>query len=226
MTLDSHSLSRTALFAALEQDEVQALDSRCTWHKASAGEWVIDDHSVGTDVFFVLYGHTRVVTFTSSREIILRDIHDGEYFGEISAIDGRPRSAGILAITDTAVVRMSAKVFHEMIHRHQSVCDQVLANLAGRVRALSDRVTEQTNFNVHERLCAELLRLSRIAADGRVVISPPPTHAELAARISSHREAVTKQLSALEREAAISRTRGAIVLVNPERLCRIVAEAG
>ena len=71
-----------------------------------------------------------------------------------------------------------------------------------------------------------LLRLSRTTAEGRVVVSPPPTHAELAARISSHRELVTKMLNALEREETISRTRGAIVLTNPARLRRIVAEAG
>ena len=48
---------------------------------------------------------------TSGREIILRDIHEGEYFGEYSAIDGKPRSAAIRAIVDTVVARMSAAVF-------------------------------------------------------------------------------------------------------------------
>ena len=71
-----------------------------------------------------------------------------------------------------------------------------------------------------------LLRLSRPTAEGRIVVSPPPTHAELAARISTHREAVTKILNALEREGAIARTRGAIALTNVAHLRRVVAEAG
>jgi CRP-like cAMP-binding protein len=121
---------------------------------------------------------------------------------------------------------MSAAVFREVIHRYPSVCDKILVKLVAVIRALDDRASEHANFDVRERLCAELLRLARTTADGRVIVSPPPTHAELAARISTGREAVTKLLNALEREGAISRARGAIALTNAERLRRIVAEAG
>jgi CRP-like cAMP-binding protein len=223
---NSESLARMPLFAALDEREVRDLDTRCIWRKVEAGEWVIDDHSAGADVFFVLSGHTRVVITMSGREVILRDIHDGEYFGELSAIDDKPRSAGILAISDSIVARMPAAVFRETIFRHQSVCETVLKTLVTAVRALNTRANEQANFAVHERLCAELLRLSRSTSDGRIIVSPPPTHAELGARISANREAVTKFLNSLEREGAISRTRGAIVLTNPDRLSRIVAGAG
>jgi CRP/FNR family transcriptional regulator, cyclic AMP receptor protein len=225
MIRGSDSLGRTRLLASLGAEDVRALDARCTWRKVNAGEWVIDYQSDGTDVFFVLSGHARVVIGSSGREIILHDIYDGEYFGELSAIDGRPRSAGILAITDTVVARMPSTVFREAIHRHPSVCDQILATLVAEVRALDTRTTEQAHFDVRERLCAELLRLSRTNSEGRRVISPPPTHAELAARISSHREAVTKLLNALEREGVISRSRGAVTLVDADRLTKIVAEA-
>jgi CRP/FNR family cyclic AMP-dependent transcriptional regulator len=220
------TLAMAPLFASLAAEEVKALDKRCSWRTVTAGQWVIDDQAEGTDVFFVIGGHARVVIGTTGREIILGDILDGEYFGEYSAIDGKPRSAGILAVTDASVARMSAALFREMIHRYPSVCDQVLTKLVGGIRALNNRAHEQAHFDAHERICAELLRLSRTTAEGRVVVSPPPTHAELAARISSHRELVTKMLNALEREEAISRTRGAIVLTNPARLRRIVAEAG
>jgi len=222
----SESLSRAPLFAELSAQDVRALDSRCIWRKVNAGAWVIDDHADGMDVFFVVAGHARVVIGGSAREIILRDIFDGEFFGELSAIDRRPRSAGIIAITDTVVAQMPAKVFGEMIHLHPSVCDKVLATLAAAIRALNERVNEQVNLDAHDRLCLELLRLSRKAGEGRVVVSPPPTHAELAARIGAHREAVTKFLSALQREGAISRTRGAIILTNPERLRAIAARLG
>ena len=226
MTRGSESLAHTPLFASLEAKDVHALDTRCIWRRVSAGQWVIDDKSDGADVFFVLSGHARVVIGPAIRRIILRDIHDGEYFGELSAIDGRPRSAGILAVTDTIVARMPAALFRETIHRYPSVCDKVLATLTAAIRALNNRTNEQANFDVRQRLCAELLRLSRTTGEGRVVVSPPPTHAELAARISTHREAVTKALNALEREGAISRNRGAIILTDVERLRRIIAEAG
>jgi CRP/FNR family transcriptional regulator, cyclic AMP receptor protein len=219
----SETLGRIPLFASLDPDEVQAIDTRCIWRKVDAGEWVIDYQSEGTDVFFVHSGHARVVIVTSGREIILRDIHEGEYFGEFSAIDGKPRSAAIRAIVDTVVARMSAGVFWDTIRRHPDVCEKVLKSLVARVRALNDRTNEHANLDVRHRLCSELLRLSRETTEGRLVVSPPPTHAELASRISTHREAVTKFLNGLERGGLISRTHGAIVLTDAEGLRRVVA---
>ncbi len=224
MAQSSQSLARAPLFASLGEEDIRALDSRCVWRKVKAGAWVIDDHADGNDVFFVVDGHARVVIAGSRRDIILRDILDGEYFGELSAIDGKPRSAGIVAVTDTLVAQMSAKIFREIIHQHPSVCDKVLERLAASIRAVNDRVNEQINFEARDRLIFELLRLSRERDGGRVVVSPPPTHAEFAARIGTHREAVTKFMNALERAGAISRTRGAIVLNDPERLRGMVAQ--
>ncbi len=224
MTRVAETMGRIPLFASLGPDEIRAIDTRCAWRKAGAGECVIDYQSEDTDVFFVHSGHARVVIVSSGREIILRDIHEGEYFGEFSAIDGKPRSAAIRAIVDTVVARMSATVFWETIHRYPDVREKILKTLVAGLRALDHRTNEHANLDVRHRLCSELLRLSRATADGRVAISPPPTHAELAARISTHREAVTKFLNALERDGAIARTRGAIVLTDAERLRRVVAE--
>jgi CRP-like cAMP-binding protein len=225
MTAAAPAMAHIPLFSSLTPEDIRALDARCTWRKVHAGEWVIDHQSSGMDVFFVFGGRTRVVIGGSGREIILRDINDGEYFGELSAIDGQPRSAGIVALTEATVARMPAAVFRETIHRHSSVCDQVMVTLVSAIRALNGRVDEQVNLDVRERLCSELLRLSRKSSGDRIVVSPPPTHAELAARIGTHREAVTKILSALEREGLVSRERGAIVLLDVAGLRQIIADA-
>src|ERR1700677_5092131 len=87
------TLSRTPLFASLEAEDIRALDARCLWRRGPAGEWVIDYQADDQDVFFVFSGHARVVITTGGREMILRDIREGEYFGQYSAIDGTPRSS-------------------------------------------------------------------------------------------------------------------------------------
>jgi len=189
------------------------------------GEVVVEECAGDTDVSFVVSGHVRVVRGTNGREVILRDIHAGEHFGELSAIDRRPRSARIVAITDSVVARMPAAVFLDAIHKYPSVCDRVLETFSERLRAVNERFSEQIHLDVRERLCAELLRLARPTGKDRIVISPPPTHLEIALRIGARREAVTKFLNALEREGVISRSRGAIALVAPDRLRQIVAQA-
>ena len=77
------------------------------------------------------------------------------------------------------------------------------------------------------RIHSELLRLAHAGriVDGAGRISPPPTHAEIAARISTHREAVTRELKQLERKGVIERNRGSIVIKNLEEFEQMVEEA-
>ena len=221
--METRTLAKVPLFATLPAEEIHALDARCLWRRVGGGEWVIDYQAEGADVYFVFSGLARVVIVSSGREMILRDIREGEYFGHYSALDGKPRSAAIVAVTDSVVARMSAAVLWDSIHRYTAVREVVLRDLVTDIRTANQRAHEQANFDVKKRLCAELIRLSRSTGAGRVVVSPPPTHAEFAARISTHREAVTKTLSALEREGLISRTPSAILLVDVAQLRRILA---
>ena len=216
----AETLARIPMFRLLDADALHRLDAACTWHRASAKEWVLDREAGGTDLFFVLRGHVRVVVGTAGREAILRDIRDGEFFGELAAIDRRPRSAGILAVTDTLVARMPADVFLRAVREHPDVCDRLLQALVAQIRTLANRADEHSGLNVRQRLYAELLRLARVPVGGdrRPAVSPPPTHAELAARVSSHREAITRELNALGRDGLIERRRGAIVLLDVDRL--------
>ena len=222
--MENRTLGKVQLFSALAAEDIRAIDARCLWRRVGAGEWVIDYQAEGADVYFVFSGLARVVIVSAGREMILRDIREGEYFGHYSAIDGRPRSAAIVAVTDSVIARMSAAVLWESIHRHEKVREGVLKDLVADIRTANQRAHEQANFDVRKRLCAELLRLSRTTGEGRVVVSPPPTHAEFAARISTHREAVTKTLSALEKAGLIARGPSAIVLIDVAQLRRILAE--
>jgi CRP-like cAMP-binding protein len=178
-------------------------------------------------VFIVLRGHLRVITALAGRETILRDLRDGEFFGELAALDGQPRSAGILAVTTSVLACMPGPAFRQAIHSCPDVADQVLAVLVRQIRMLANRVTEGAGLRTRQRLWAELLRLSEIgqARSGSAVLSPPPTHVELAARVASHREAVTREMKALERGGLIERRRGAIEILDPRRLQRMVDEA-
>ncbi len=160
-------------------------------------------------------------------EILLTEISARGCFGEIAAIDDQPRSSGMMAVTDVTIARMPASIFRAAVHAHPDVCDQVLALIAGQVRMLTNRVNEFTTLDVRHRIYAELLRLSRpeTTRSKQRVISPPPVHADVAARVSTRREAVAREFKALEREGLIERRRGAIVLTDPERLQRLIEKA-
>ncbi|WP_431858119.1 Crp/Fnr family transcriptional regulator [Azospirillum sp.] len=218
MSRPTDTLAGFPLFRSLDPAELAALSARCLWRRVEAGQWIIDHEDEGTDVFFVLAGLVRVtIRAVSGREVILRDIPAGEFFGEMAAIDGKARSAGIVAVTGATVARMPASLFRECIHRHPDVCDQVLRLLTGEIRKLAGRVNEFNTLDVKHRIYAELLRLAR--PDGRgAVVSPPPPHADLAGRVGTRREAVSRVLSALEKEGLLEKRRGALALHDPAAL--------
>jgi CRP/FNR family transcriptional regulator, cyclic AMP receptor protein len=228
MTRPTETLAKIKLFRSLDPIAIHELDLQLFWRRVDRNQWIIDFQDDSNDVFFVVSGTVRVkLQSVSGREVLLREIGAGEFFGELAAIDGRPRSSGILAVTDVVVGRMTAAVFRAAIHKYPDVADQILEHLSGQIRMLANRVNEFSTLDIRYRIYAELLRLSRPDPKGskRAVISPPPVHAEIAARVSTRREAVAREFKALERAGLIERRRGAIVLTNAEELRRLIEEA-
>ena len=103
----------------------------------------------------------------------------------------------------------------------------MLPQLVMKIRALTTRVYEFSTLAVSNRIQAELLRLASMAArDGKCVrISPVPTHTEIASRVSTHREAVTRELTRLSRIGLIERERNALLVKDVERVAEIVHAA-
>src|SRR5438270_7473671 len=215
------SLGKIELFRSLTLEEIKLLDSRCIWRRAKAREWILDYQEESTEVFFLTSGLVRVLIQTEEgRETILRDIPAGASFGELAAIDGAKRSASILALTDATIARMTSATYVETVTTHPEVARQALVMMTRHIRSLTDRVREFTTLGIHDRLTHELVRMSRADRTGenRAIISPPPTHAHLAGLIGTRRETVTKELRAMARAGLIETRRGAIVLLDVQRL--------
>lgn len=223
----TETLAAIPLFKSLPAAVIAKLDARCTWRRATAGQWLLDYQDASNDVFFVVAGVVRVILQSGGREVLFRELKAGEFFGELAAIDREPRSSGIVAVLDVTLGRMPASVFIATVNEHADVCNQLLGLLARQIRSLSNRVHEFTTLDVRHRIMAELLRLSRPEPNrpGRAIVSPPPIHAEIAARVSTRREAVVRELTAMERAGLIERRRGAIALTDVNRLRRLVDEA-
>jgi len=215
------------LFRSLGAGERRRLATRCHGRLYPAGRQILSHHDAGTEVCFVVSGRVRVTIYSvSGKEITFRDQGPGEMFGELSAIDGEPRSAYVVALDDALVVSIPAAAFWEAIREHPPVAAATLRRLTRLVRLLSDRVFEFSTLGVKNRIHAELLRLARdgAAEDGAAVIAPAPTHADIASRVSTHREAVTRELNALAHAGVLEKRRGALVIRDVDRLALMVQE--
>jgi CRP-like cAMP-binding protein len=221
-------LAGISLLRNLSSADLAALARRCGWCRYQAKQEVFGYQDEARHVCFIAEGAVRVTIYSfSGREVAFRDLAAGDSFGELAAIDGGPRSASVVALADTLLACLPAEAFWEVLRTQPSVAEATLKRLAGLVRQLSDRVVEFSTLGVSNRIHAELLRLARDHhrdGGGRVVIAPAPTHAEIASRVSTHREAVSRELSELARAGLVERRNGALLIRDVERLGRMVDE--
>ncbi len=214
------TLSVHPYFRTLDAEACRTLDRQCIWLRTTAGAWIVDQSANDRDVYFIMSGQLRAVYNTARQDLIFNDMNVGSFFGELAAIDGKPRAASVFAIVDSVVAKMPAPVFVETMFTHRPLCEAVVRTLIDRLRLMSGRVHELGSLNVRSRVHAELLRLARQDRDNpkRAIIVTPPNQSELAARINTRRETVSREINAMERSGLIERRRGAIVINDVLRL--------
>lgn len=221
------SLQAIGLFQGVAEADLEALSKRCSWRRYETHEQILHYHDQSRDVYFVVEGEVRATSYSlEGKEVIFRDIAAGEMFGEFSAIDGKPRAADVVALVPSYVAAMPAAVFWELLEHHPSAAAFTLKRLTRKIRGLTERVFEFSTLAVKNRIHAELLRLAgdHMTGDTTATIVPAPTHADIASRISTHREAVTRELNELSRQGLIKRDHGSLVILDVPRLKRMVDE--
>ncbi len=219
------ALRRVSLFAGCGEAELESIGRKIVVRRHPAHEDLLGYLDESSDVYFVLEGKLRATIFSlEGRETIFRDMVAGAYFGELSAIDGQPRSANVVALTDCLVATMTSRDFRSLATSQPSVGEALLKHLTKQVRELTDRVFHLSTWTVKYRLYAELLRLGNYGQTpaAQIVIESFPTHSEIASRISTHREAVSKELSQLSKDGVIKQTGRTMVLLKPEDLAAIL----
>jgi CRP-like cAMP-binding protein len=169
----------------------------------------------------VTEGSVRANIFSENgREVAFHDMAVGSMFGELSAIDQLPRSAYVRALTDVSLAVLSRDDFLEVLSLHPTAMEAVLRHLSRLVRFLSSRVVQFSTLSVNHRVIAELLRIASECADGSnsAVIHSPPTHAEIATRVSTHRETVTREITELQKRGLVCKETGQLVIPDIKRL--------
>jgi CRP/FNR family transcriptional regulator, cyclic AMP receptor protein len=209
-----------AVFAGLDEAVVQSLSRRCRWKAYGPRELVIGHEDRSLDVLFLVDGRAVVSLYSpDGQRVSYGEISKGGIVGEISAIDGDQRSATIECQESCSVAIMPRSVFLEALADHPPFALAIMRHLTEMVRRLTARAFEFSTLRVRERVAAELLRIARLEP----LISPAPTHEEIASRIGTHREAVTRELAWLEDQNLIARE-GRTLHINDAEGLRKLAE--
>jgi CRP-like cAMP-binding protein len=217
-------LSVIKLLRDLPQPRLQAIERQCSWRRYAPEEQILDRDSESRDVFLVVEGAVEVVNYSiTGREVAFGQVKAGGYFGELAAIDGRRRSANVVASEPSLVAVMPPEVFNTMLSEHPGVSLGVLRRLAHIIRTCDERIMDLSTLKAVQRVYVEVLRLARGDGGETSIISPMPTQRELARRASTSRETVARVLSQLVKGGILARKGRTVRILDMDRL-RTLAE--
>lgn len=220
-------LSLIKEFQYLPPGDIEIIANACQWHRYDAGSEIVRYHDHTNSAFFIVQGEIRVMYHgLSGQEVILCDLPTGEMFGELTAIDGHPRSATVKARTSVLLASMAAADFQNLIYSNRQFAETILKRLTGQVRRLTERVYDYSTLAVRNRIQVELLRLARdhVTSANTAIISPAPTQTEIANLVSTHREAVSRELNNLVRDKLIMRQGHDLHILDVAKLTEMVNE--
>lgn len=214
-------LGKVPLLAGVDKDTLARLAGVMTWREARKREPVLFKGSSGDHLLFLIEGRLQVLDVTESgREIGLNLLVAGDYFGELSIIDGEPRSASVVAMEHSLMALLPKAQAWELFRRNPLVAERVLLGLARKLRNASIYQTILCLPNASQRVFALLQRLCKVAPGGLVVIDFPPKQQELAIMANTSRETVSRATKVLTEAHIVEKDNHRLIVRDPKALER------
>ena len=202
--MEKQLLRRVSLFSGLKEDELDALaevTARKTFQRHSV---ILLAEEEGNSLFIIQKGRVKVsILSEDGREIVLTLLGDGEFFGEMSLLDGLPRSATVIALEDTEALMLRREDLLRLIERTPQIAIKLMAELTIRLRKTDQKIESLALLDVAGRIASAVLQLASDEGEETpegLVIYNHPTQQLLANMTGSTRETVSRVLKRFRKE--------------------------
>ena len=210
-------LATVPLLQGLDGAELARLAELVRERGYPKGSIIVFEDDPGDSLFIVRSGRVKVVLVgEDGREVILTILGPGEHFGELSLIDGQPRSAHVIAVEDTQLVVLRREDFRKRVDQSPALAWALLTALSRRLRRADEQIGRLVLLDVHGRI-AKLL-LDAAGADG--VIEKRLTHQTIAQMIGASRETVSRAMREFQERGLIGVQRRQISIADRSGLER------
>ena len=200
-------LRSISLFSGLSDAELEVLADRLGKRTFGRGVILFHKDSPGNILYIIEAGKVRIFVLSESgQEISFRIYGTGEVFGELSMLDGLPRSAGAVAMEETHVLTLQREDFMELLEAYPHLAKGVIATLTARVRYTTQYAENLTFLDVEGRVAQRLLELADqygIQTAGGLEVAVQLTQSDLASLVGATRERVNKVLGAFRDQGLI-----------------------
>ena len=213
-------LAQIPALAKLSLEDLTALAAAARRRRYRHGEVIFHRDDPGDSLHIIESGRVEIVLPSEEGDdLILAILGPGEFFGDLSLLDGAPRSATAMAREPTTTVAVRRTDFLAWLQARPGAATTIFEALARRLRATNELLGDVAFLEAPRRLAKRLLEVALAAPEpGRGPVQVRLTQEELASLVGISRESVNKHLRAWQEQGLVSLGRGRVQILRPERL--------
>ena len=216
--LTNKLLLNVPIFSNLEENQISFIASKMSNKIYSKSDIILMEDEVGDTFFIILEGSVKVTRDSEDgREVILAVLSSGNFFGEISLLDGKTRSANAIALERTSLMILKRNDFLKLIEEIPQISISLLSELAKRIRKTDEQVENLAFSDAEKRIGISILSISEqigVIKNGLVKIPKLPFHQDIANMAGTSRETVSRMLKLLETKKLITRNSNELSFVD------------
>lgn len=200
---------------------IETISDRSTVKRFQSGDVISLQGEALESLGYILSGRAKAIAFSEAGDATWVGVFkEDEFFGHTSLLTQKETHFEIRAEDDVEVLFVAAGVMTQLMSERESLSLRLTQDLAERLDHMTIRLIEAYTLSARGRICAELSRLSRVIGilPENLIIRPSPVFVELAERVNSTRETVSRTVSDLQKRGILTRESGAIVIKKPAAL--------
>lgn len=202
--MESRILKFFPLFADLNTEELEMVSQRMVERKFKKNNLIIFEDDVGNSLFVIKKGRVKISHIShDGAEAILAILGQGDFFGELSVIDGLGRSASVTSIEDVELIMLRRSDFIDILEKVPKIAISLLKELAGRIRKSDSHIRSLSLLDAKGRVASTLIRLAEDIGkirQGMIVIEELPLQRDLASIAGTSRETISRVIKKFEEE--------------------------
>lgn len=207
--MDIELLKKVPIFSNLNDDELMKIRKLCVTQHYDKDRLILIEEDIGKTLFLIQKGRVKVSRMSDNgREVILSILGPGGFFGELSLIDGKTRSASVTAIEESESLLLRRSEFLVMLEQYPQIAISLLKELAARIRKSDTQIKSLSLQDAMGRVASTLILLAEDSGrikQGRVIIPKIPLQQDLANMAGTSRETISRVFRYLEDEKYIIR---------------------
>ena len=210
------ALKAVPFFTQLNEHELDVVRSLASERSYAKTAVVLTEGEMGDSLYMIQSGKVKVVIGDEEgREIILKILGPGDFFGEMSMIDKEPRSASVTTLEPATFLVLTHAAFEKCVEQAPRIAKVVMQILAHRVREADRKIGTLALMDVYGRVASTLLELA-VYSNGKLVVGEKLSQQDLANMVGASREMVNRILKDLTERGFISIESKSITIINRE----------